>query len=132
MLLSNAADALQSHTCATAKHKDRAGPLIIRQTLGLSARALPQCCRRFSCPVQIGNSYRVAYVKARGHTCFDHNYYITMAPDLKVLPSTHDLFLHYAGFGQFENRQIRCGGRLLLWHVVDDIARPAARKRTRQ
>ena len=47
------------------------------------ARALSSA-RRFSCPVQIGNSYRVAYVKARGHACFDHNYYVTMAPDLKV------------------------------------------------
>lgn len=62
---------------------------------------------RFSCPVQIGNSYRVAYAKARGHTCFDHNYYVAMAPDLKVLPSGHDLYMHYVGFGQFENRQVR-------------------------
>lgn len=66
--------------------------------------------RRFSCPVQIGNSYRVAYVKARGHVCFDHDYYVTKAPDLRILPSAHDLFIHYAGFGQFENRLIRCAG----------------------
>jgi hypothetical protein len=80
--------------------------LVAREILMLLLRLpLPPC--RFSCPVQIGNSYRVAYVKARGHTCFDHNYYVTMAPDLKILPSPYDLWLHYAGFGQFENRQIR-------------------------
>lgn len=65
----------------------------------------PPC--RFSCPVMIGNSYRVAYVKARGRACFDHNYYVTMAPDLKVLPNANELWLHYAGFGQFEHRATR-------------------------
>lgn len=81
-------------------------PLVVPTTHTPFHATTTTCCR-FSCPVQIGNSYRVAYVKARGTSCFDHTYYLTMAPDLKVLPSTHDLWLHYAGFGQFENRAVR-------------------------
>ena len=31
---------------------------------------------RFSCPVMVGNSYRLAYARSRGQRCFDHNYYL--------------------------------------------------------
>ncbi len=49
--------------------------------------SLPCRCRtaprRFSCPLQIGNSYRLGYVRARGQRCFDHSYYATNSPDLE-------------------------------------------------
>lgn len=49
--------------------------------------SLPCRCRtaprRFSCPLQIGNSYRLGYVRARGQRCFDHAYYATNSPDLE-------------------------------------------------
>lgn len=45
--------------------------------------------RRFTCPVQIGNSYRSSYIRARGRRCFDHNHY-----------SLHNQDLRFAGIGQ--------------------------------
>lgn len=43
----------------------------------------PAVLRRFSCPLQVGNTYRLGYVKARGPRCFDHNYYAASNPDLQ-------------------------------------------------
>jgi hypothetical protein len=64
---------------------------------------------RFSCPLQIGNSYRLGYVKARGPRCFDHSYYATNNPDLETagLSKAAQLFHHYTEHGQFEQRDVR-------------------------
>ncbi|PSC74038.1 hypothetical protein C2E20_2672 [Micractinium conductrix] len=61
---------------------------------------------RFTCPVQIGNTYRSAYVRGRGRRCFDHNYYQEHNQDVRYagVSEAHTLFNHYAEFGQFENR----------------------------
>ena len=59
--------------------------------------------------MQVGNQYRTAYARARGHRCFDHNYYVEQNPDLgAAFTRASDLWGHYAGFGQFENRPMRC------------------------
>ncbi|KAI7838423.1 hypothetical protein COHA_007795 [Chlorella ohadii] len=64
---------------------------------------------RFSCPLQIGNSYRLGYVRARGQRCFDHAYYATNSPDLEEagLSKGAQLFHHYTEHGQFEQRGVR-------------------------
>lgn len=64
---------------------------------------------RFSCPVMVGNSYRLAYARSRGQRCFDHNYYLSHNPDLAAagLKSSADLWGHYVGFGQFEQRPVK-------------------------
>lgn len=61
---------------------------------------------RFTCPVQIGNSYRSSYVRARGRRCFDHNHYSKHNQDLRFagIGQAYELFNHYADFGQFEKR----------------------------
>lgn len=61
---------------------------------------------RFTCPVQIGASYRASFVHARGRRCFDHNHYSTHNLDVRLagVAQAHELFNHYADFGQFENR----------------------------
>lgn len=64
---------------------------------------------RFSCMMQIGNSYRIAYLLARGPRCFDYQYYAEQNSDLERngIVSPMDLFEHFAEFGQFEKRKIR-------------------------
>ena len=64
---------------------------------------------RFTCAMPTGNSFRVAYVLARGPRCFDSNYYLEQHKDLQNAGMTHvlDLFDHFAQFGQFEKRRIR-------------------------
>jgi hypothetical protein len=64
---------------------------------------------RFTCALQVGTSYRVAYVLARGPRCFDHEHYAAHHPDLARAGITAgaDLFQHFAEFGQFERRSIR-------------------------
>lgn len=64
---------------------------------------------RFSCPVQMGSSYRIAYLRARGGSCFDHNYYLDHNKDLQGagMTSSAELFGHYTYFGQFEQRPVR-------------------------
>ncbi|KAL4452719.1 hypothetical protein ABPG75_008381 [Micractinium tetrahymenae] len=61
---------------------------------------------RFTCPVQIGSSYRASYTRARGRRCFDHNHYSKHNQDLRFagIGQAYELFNHYADFGQFENR----------------------------
>lgn len=55
--------------------------------------------RRFSCPLQIGNSYRLGYVKARGQRCFDHSFYSTSNPDLEIAGLTKGAPLPGARWG---------------------------------
>lgn len=64
---------------------------------------------RFTCPFQVGNSYRIAYVLSRGPRCFDHEYYAQQHGDLeKAGFNTKELlFEHFAEFGQFEKRKVR-------------------------
>lgn len=64
---------------------------------------------RFTCPMNIGNSYRIAYVLSRGSRCFDHEYYVQQHNDLeKAGFNTKELlFEHFAEFGQFERRKVR-------------------------
>lgn len=64
---------------------------------------------RFTCPMNIGNSYRIAYVLSRGSRCFDHEYYAQQHNDLaKAGFDTKELlFEHFAEFGQFEKRKVR-------------------------
>jgi hypothetical protein len=64
---------------------------------------------RFSCPMNVGNSYRIAYVLSRGSRCFDHEYYSQQHGDLaKAGFDTKELlFEHFAEFGQFEKRKVR-------------------------
>lgn len=64
---------------------------------------------RFTCPMNIGNSYRIAYVLSRGSRCFDHEYYAQQHSDLaKAGFDTKELlFEHFAEFGQFEKRKVR-------------------------
>lgn len=64
---------------------------------------------RFTCPLQVGNSYRIAYVLSRGPRCFDHEYYAEQHADLKRagFNSKELLFEHFAEFGQFEKRKVR-------------------------
>ena len=51
----------------------------------------PSMLCRFTCPVQVGNSYRAAAVRARGRRCFDHNHY-----------SKRNMDVRFAGVGQGE------------------------------
>ena len=64
---------------------------------------------RFDCPLQVGNSYRIAYVLSRGPRCFDHEYYAQQHSDLERagFNSQETLFEHFAEFGQFERRKVR-------------------------
>lgn len=64
---------------------------------------------RFSCPVQMGTTYRIAYLRARGGSCFDHNYYLRHNPDLRAagMTSSSELYGHYTYFGQFEERAVK-------------------------
>ena len=64
---------------------------------------------RFTCPMNIGNSYRIAYVLSRGARCFDHEYYSQQHNDLAKagFDSKEMLFEHFAEFGQFEKRKVR-------------------------
>ena len=64
---------------------------------------------RFDCPLQVGNSYRIAYVLSRGPRCFDHEYYAQQHNDLERagFNSQETLFEHFAEFGQFERRKVR-------------------------
>jgi len=55
------------------------GPI---QQVALRTPSVP-CSRRFTCPVQIGNSYRAAYIRARGRRCFDHNHYSEFNQDVR-------------------------------------------------
>eukprot|EP00890_Picochlorum_soloecismus_P001815 jgi/Picsp_1/2634/NSC_00864-R1_hypothetical protein VOLCADRAFT_105929 [Volvox carteri f. nagariensis] len=64
---------------------------------------------RFECPLQVGNSYRIAYVLSRGARCFDHEYYAQQHSDLERagFNTQETLFEHFAEFGQFEKRKVR-------------------------
>ncbi|KAI3432735.1 hypothetical protein D9Q98_004276 [Chlorella vulgaris] len=64
---------------------------------------------RFTCPLQVGNSYRSSYMHARGRRCFDHNYYSRNNLDVRMagVAEAHQLFNHYADFGQFEQRMAK-------------------------
>lgn len=64
---------------------------------------------RFTCPMQVGNSYRIAYVLSRGPRCFDHEYYADQHGDLDRagFDTRESLFEHFAEFGQFEKRKVR-------------------------
>ncbi len=64
---------------------------------------------RWTCPLAVGNSYRVAYVLARGPRCFDWGFYAEQHPDLgrAGIATPAALFQHFAEFGQFERRKIR-------------------------
>lgn len=64
---------------------------------------------RFTCAMPTGNSYRVAYVLARGPRCFDYKFYLSEHKDLQRagITSPQQLFEHFAEFGQFEKRRIR-------------------------
>lgn len=64
---------------------------------------------KFSCPLQVGNSYRIAYVLSRGARCFDHEYYAEQYRDLEKAGflTREALFQHFAEFGQFEKRKVR-------------------------
>jgi hypothetical protein len=64
---------------------------------------------RFTCAMPTGNSYRVAYVLARGPRCFDYKFYLAEHKDLQRagITSPQQLFEHFAEFGQFEKRRIR-------------------------
>jgi hypothetical protein len=64
---------------------------------------------RFSCPVQIGHAYRLAYLRARGRRCFDQAFYLRHNLDLVSagLKRGHDLWGHWTNFGQWENRRAR-------------------------
>ncbi len=69
---------------------------------------------RFSCPVQMGSTYRMAYIRARGPRCFDHAFYLKMNMDLTFanLKTQETLWAHFAGFGLFEDkRRFRWGSR---------------------
>ena len=52
---------------------------------------LPHAHRRFTCPLQVGNTYRQAYLRARGRRCFDHDHY-----------SKHNLDVRLAGVAEGE------------------------------
>ena len=58
----------------------------------LSTCTARRLLRRFTCPVQVGNSYRAAAVRARDRRCFDHNHY-----------SKNNMDVRYAGVGQGES-----------------------------
>lgn len=64
---------------------------------------------KFTCPLQVGNSYRIAYVLSRGSNCFDHKYYAEQHNDLDRagFDTRESLFEHFAEFGQFEKRKVR-------------------------
>ncbi|KAL6769281.1 hypothetical protein ACKKBG_A30390 [Auxenochlorella protothecoides x Auxenochlorella symbiontica] len=57
----------------------------------------------------MGTTYRIAYLRARGGSCFDHNYYLRHNPDLRAagMTSSSELYGHYTYFGQFEERAVK-------------------------
>lgn len=90
-----------SHTCAPRSHSPFIGAAFGLPSL--HASSLPSLLafppRRFSCPLQIGNSYRLGYVKARGQRCFDHSFYSTSNPDLEIAGLTKGALLPGARWG---------------------------------
>lgn len=64
---------------------------------------------RFTCPLQVGNTYRIAYVLSRGSRCFDYEFYAAQHADLERagFNTREALFEHFAEFGQFERRKVR-------------------------
>lgn len=85
---------------------------------------------RFNCPVQLSASYRIAYLRARGDACFDHEFYLRHSPDLRgaQFKSTAEIFGHYAFYGQFEGRLTRFTCPDTMWDFASgfDSVEPTA------